>query len=319
MRRATKRAGGQAVVELSLGLLLFVTVIIFGIHFAEVGFLSVRLQEATHAALFDSTGARTHVTFDDGTRKYDLLKATIALAGPTHTAMYQDLDGRSSKSNGTTLTQVFTQATDILVSCQKEPKINFQAKASFANICDSKIGGIECQAEAILSGYRIPKTFVDTGPGGIFKVAHYSQPPFRVCADGRVSPSGKQCRSWVAMLLDDWAFSDPTEAGECNVLDGDQCQNKPYYHVVEKLFDQYGQARGTDASNMAKVLTGSSPYDENTFWMSMRGEPSMFVEQENGGDQDPGKWVTTPGAGSPTPEYDSSYSSRSTCWLGLDC
>ncbi len=313
---------GQATVELALAALLFVTIIIFGIHFAEVGFLSIRLQEATHAALFDTTGQLMHVTFDDGTRKYDPMKFAIAFAGPTHQAMYEDLDGRSSKGNGTTVTQAFTQATDVNVICDREPALNFQAKASFANICDSKIGGMKCQAFATLAGYRIPKTFVDDGgPGGIFKVAHYKQPPWIVCSDGRVSAGG-QCKGFVTLLLDDWAFSSPDEAGECKVEDGEGCVNKPYYRVVKKLFETYGMARGTAASDMAKAMTGSSPYDENTYWMSFEGEDSAFGpfrEKENGGDRDPNDWVTTPGAGSPVPAYATSYSSREDCWLGLPC
>jgi hypothetical protein len=236
--------------------------------------------------------------------------------------MYADLDGRSSGGGGPIITQVFTQANDVTVRCTNEPRINFQAKASFANICDSRIGGIKCQAFATLSGYRIPRSFLEQGTGGTFKVAHYKQAPWVVCADGRVVNGDEKCPGYVSMLLDDWAFSSPSEAGECKVLDGEGCVNKPYYRVVKKLFETYGAAQGTAASDMARGLTGDSPYDENTFWMSFEGEDSAFGpfrEQENGGDQDPNDWVTSPGAGSPVAQYASSYSSRETCWLGLPC
>ncbi len=51
---------GQGTVEMALGVLLFVTVFIFGIHFAEVGYLSLKVQEASTSALWDTTSAKMH-------------------------------------------------------------------------------------------------------------------------------------------------------------------------------------------------------------------------------------------------------------------
>ena len=48
---------GQATVELALGLLVFVTVLLFGIHFAEVGWLSLKVQEAGAWAMWEAAGA----------------------------------------------------------------------------------------------------------------------------------------------------------------------------------------------------------------------------------------------------------------------
>jgi hypothetical protein len=51
---------GQGTVELAIGLLVFVTVLIFGIHFAELSFLSLKTTEAASYAIWDSTGRRVH-------------------------------------------------------------------------------------------------------------------------------------------------------------------------------------------------------------------------------------------------------------------
>jgi hypothetical protein len=53
--------------------------------------------------------------------------------------------------------------------------------------------------------------------------------------------------------------------------------------------------------------------------MSYRGEESGFQETEAGGDQDPNNWKTGQGANNPTAAYDTAYTSRTSCFLGIQC
>ena len=99
---------GQGTTELALGLLLFVTVLIFGIHFAEIGYLSLKVQESATSALWDTTSAKMHElpkNFDALTQLIDSNKP-----GQLATERYKDFDGRASKQGRTKVVQLFTSA-----------------------------------------------------------------------------------------------------------------------------------------------------------------------------------------------------------------
>ena len=53
-------ARGQGTVEIALGSLLVVTVLMFGIHFGEVLFMSIKVQEAANSAQWDATSMKLH-------------------------------------------------------------------------------------------------------------------------------------------------------------------------------------------------------------------------------------------------------------------
>ena len=54
------RDRGQAVLEMSLGALLFVTVLLFGIHYAEVTFTQMKVTEAASSTMWDVTAGKMH-------------------------------------------------------------------------------------------------------------------------------------------------------------------------------------------------------------------------------------------------------------------
>ena len=71
-------ARGQATVELALGLLIFVTVLIFGIHFAEMGFLSLKVTEASASAIWDATAYQTHSKLPNSNPRAGVARAVAA-------------------------------------------------------------------------------------------------------------------------------------------------------------------------------------------------------------------------------------------------
>ncbi|HEY0094797.1 MAG TPA: hypothetical protein VGB96_10745, partial [Archangium sp.] len=102
---------------------------------------------------------------------------------------------------------------------------------------------------------------------------------------------------------------------ECEVLDGAGCENKAYYQSAQKVYDAHNAVDGS-SEKLAEKVVGEAPISPGTFWMSFRGMDSGFQEKENGGDSDPNDWKTTPGEGSRSPEYNTSYSKRQNCFLG---
>jgi hypothetical protein len=105
----------------------------------------------------------------------------------------------------------------------------------------------------------------------------------------------------------------------CVLLDDDSCDNQPYYKSAKRVYEAHNTESGS-TERLAKGIVGEAPIeDAGKFWMSFRGMDSQFTEKVNKSDKDPGSWVTTPGAGSPSPEYKTSYEGRGNCFLGARC
>ncbi|HYO70202.1 MAG TPA: hypothetical protein VEU33_29405 [Archangium sp.] len=310
--RAARR--GQGTTELALGLLLFVTVLIFGIHFAEVGYLSLKVQEAATSALWDTTSAKMHElprNFSDLTQLISSDKP-----GKLATERYADFDGRTSKQGRTRVVQLFTFAEGLEVTCREAGGIGFPTSRSTGNVYQD-VGGMSCTARAELSPVaKFTRSFLDRGGGAFFDVPHYTVGSIPVCGLGRVK--GGTCAGGFGILLDDWALSSAQEARECRVLDGSGCDNEAYYRSAQRVYSVHNPVNGA-SEKLAKAIVGEAPISPGTFWMSFRGMTSNFQERENGGDSDPNDWKTTPGAGSRSPEYNTSYSMRENCFLGKKC
>jgi hypothetical protein len=302
-------------VEMALGLLLFVTVLIFGIHFAEVGYLSLKVQEAATSALWDTTSAKMH----ELPGRFTHVENAIKQAGQHATERYEDFDGRTSRHGRPKIVQVFTSAEGLSVTCEEEKHLSFKPSNSTQDVYEDT-GGMRCTAQARLAPIRIPEHFVDRGQGALFDVPHYMMGAIPVCAIGRPHPGNgnKKCRGAYALLLDDWGLAGEAESGECKVLDEGNCGNKPYYDSTELVYKDHVKVDGS-SEKLAKEIVGESPIDPGKFWMSFRGMDSDFKEKEHGGDKDPNDWVTTPGKKSPTSGYKSSFEARGECFLGAQC
>jgi len=101
-------------VELALGLLVFVTILLFGIHFAEIGYLSVKVTEANSSALWHATAAKMHTL----PKNFGPLNSLISgnKPGEVATGIYADFDSRSS--GGSANTQLLTSAQGLQVTCE---------------------------------------------------------------------------------------------------------------------------------------------------------------------------------------------------------
>jgi hypothetical protein len=315
------RHQGQATVEAALGLLVFITVLVFGLHFAEVGYLSLKVTEANASALWDATAAKMHHLPGDFRPVRELIAQDKP--GRAATQRYQDFDGRTSKSKdgGEPVRLVFTQASDLRVSCDQGPS-SVDRRPSFAPAPRTQrvyedTGSMRCRSQATMVVLDVfPKSFLDSGPGALFQERHLNPLKMTLCGTGRAQEGA--CQRGFSILLDDWglATKEEDELEECNVLDGARCRNKPYYRSVKAVYDEHLPDLWA-ARTLASKVVGGTPqgFDPATFYMSFR----VFQETEPGGDADPNNWMTTPGNGSPTPEYHTSYERRGACFLGQKC
>lgn len=308
--RASER--GQGTTELALGLLLFVTVLIFGIHFSEIGYLSLKVHEATTSALWDTTSAKMH----ELPRNFDALTQLIDSDKPGQlaTERYRDFDGRTSKQGRARVVQLFTSAEGLNVTCGAENSIFFRPSVSTNGSVYRNVGGMRCNAEAELSPVRkFTRRFLDRGRGAFFEVPHYAAGAIPVCGLGRAKNG--QCSGGVGILLDDWALSSRAESRECVLLN---CQNRAYYDSAQQVYNHHNQVNGS-SERLASTIVGVAPIAPGRFWMSFRGSESGFLEREPGGDSDTNDWETTPGKNSRTTEYNTSFGNREKCFLGNRC
>ncbi|XXF78534.1 pilus assembly protein [Myxococcaceae bacterium GXIMD 01537] len=302
-RRNVKRRGarGQALVELVLGVIVFVTVLMFCIHFAEIGFLSVKVTEAQYSAIFDATGHKLHRWPNNA----DLAKSAASKAGSDAQSRYQDFDSRT-RASGKSLSQVFTRASDMRVQCQtggggKGPKYE---QGSVTNGAYSDNGGINCQASARLTAFDLPERFMDQGD--LFATQHYKPRPIRVCGIGRAN-----CSARLAMLLDDWGLSGAQESKNCTMsMDSPGCQNQPFFDMAEKVYKNNGGSMGMMGTAFAVRIVGMSPVNESQFWMSAPGEEKSFNQKISS--EGTTQFLTSPYL----KEYQKSHSQRKDCFLG---
>lgn len=306
-----RRARGQGTLELALGSMIVVTVLIFGIHFAEVLFISLKVQEAAVSAQWDATAKKVHALPGD----FSMASAAVDLAGRETQQRYSDFDGRSSTNNVPTFSQVFTNATNLKVSCT----LNASARPFPSTLPDrlkgvyKDSGEVACASSADIRAMRIPVEFL-AAADGFFKEKHLQRNQYHACGFG--AAFGATCAQAPRIVLDDWGFAGPDESGECTLLEG--CTNTAYHDSVERIYQAGGAGKGDAAMQLAAAVVGRSPIDVNHYWFSFRGEESDFLECVPFGDG-PNQWQTSPGDGSPVVEYDESYRIRGMCALGRAC
>ncbi|HLL03139.1 MAG TPA: TadE family protein [Myxococcaceae bacterium] len=296
---------GQAAVELALGLLVFVTILLFGIHFAEIGYLSVKVTEANSSALWHATAAKMHTLPKD----FGPVKSLISdnKAGEAATGIYADFDSRSS--GGSATKQLLTSAQGLQVTCEAGGP-SFAPVDTTGGVYEN-VGGMVCRAQATLQVLPLfPRSFMDTGAGGFFKKKQYQAANLTICG---VNRGPGECEGRFAILLDDWGLATGAELEVCKLEDGAGCANGPFYKSTNRVYDEHVAVDGS-AEALAKESVGSSPISPGTFFHS-----SMLYKDNVPGGEGTTTWETSPGEKSPTDEYDKSYSKRQKCWLGLKC
>ena len=125
---------GQSTVELALSLLIFVTVAMLGIHFAEVGYLPIKVHEAAVSPLWDSTALRVHRWRDTEKSIGDFTPFPLIAPAVESNAngRFHDFDGRTSTpgEGDTSVTQVFTRIDDMLVRCVRTEDVEYDLPRS---------------------------------------------------------------------------------------------------------------------------------------------------------------------------------------------
>jgi hypothetical protein len=250
---------GQAATELVLGLLVMVTVILFGIQFAEVSILAMKVQEASASALWDSTAQR-HFDMTSG-RPND--QRGYGGAGGNAATRYGDFDGRQI-ATGQVPKLVFTTGTPIAVNCQGEADPNvllmLPSVAPYLQFTSAMQGGIRCRADSEFSVLpTFTRRFLQNAP---FKAAHITRLVYPICSMGR----GASCND-VPMMLGDWGFTDQGEENDCELTGpAGICQNPGYYNMVKDGWRTGAAPRGQPGYQLAR----------RTFWRAPRVMPQMF-------------------------------------------
>ncbi len=324
------RRRGQATVELALFALVFVTVLTLGIHFAEIGYLSIKVQEAANSALWDTTSRKMHDTF---TGNWDHYRDAVTWTQGESNERYADFNGLTShpgppRGGDRTMVQVFTNAEPIEVRCEivaDRDDISLRPFNPVSAAIPRRNTTMGCQAKAVLGNWRFPRWFLQNDASGFFG-AEQPQRKIGVCAAGRQNPRTGRCGSRFVIQLDDWGFSGSREARECALTPGGGrgCANQGYYDLVEKTYRHHVQRQGdqfgTQSSTLAREVVGSSPLqsaDENHFYLSFRGNESAYTEDIGASHGDP-RWETTPF--DDRVEYAAfATNRRHDCWLGLEC
>jgi hypothetical protein len=279
-----------------------------------MGALSLKVAESANAAIWDSTSRVMH---DVPAHSWSQYSAAPRWTETVANGRYEDFD--ALRSRGTTITQVFTRAENMRVDCRVLLQRDGLQPSAPAALADPayvpQVGehGIVCSARATLSGFRIPRNFLD---GDLSKVQHYRPLVIPVCAVGR--PSSGNCPGQLGMLLDDWGYSGPAEAQECPLAPegGTGCANQGYYDQVSSIYTGSGSPYAGSASRLATVVSGGSPINEDFFYMSFRGWESDFKQSliSSHGDL---TWETTPYKARTNTLYN--YSPHYNCWLGNQC
>jgi hypothetical protein len=308
----SQRRRGQALVETVLASLAFVTILLGGIYFAEVGYLSIKVQEATASALWDTTAENVH-EFDDGVMTTKAVKAEQA--GVEATARYADFD--ADVGGGATLQHVVTRAENLTVECgmrQAPFKPLELGTSASAAIRDTGNSLMQCTGSAQLTAIRIPEAFVEGEP---FKVQHWERKPFLVCAVGRAKNGACGAKKF-SLLLDDWGFTGDGETAECRVSKtGAGCNNDNYFAAVKNIYDASGGPGAYAGSELAELVVEETPLkrgkQERQFFLSFRGGESEY-EEPLPTHMGRGDWPTTPKA-----PYPNGYQERPKCFLGMNC
>jgi hypothetical protein len=295
MSARTQRARGAAVVETALGVLVFISMLMFGIAFGEVGFLSMKVHEAATAALWDTTARKLHEHATD----FRPRDKAIDQAGPRATRRYAGFDGREAKEGQRdALEQVFVRAHDLDVRCRADRvlRTSLSGRPAFPG----GEGGMQCTARAELSWVRLPLHFLDQGDGAFFERAHVEHTAaIPICALGRASAG--RCRGRFSLLLDDWGLSGEEETRDCK-LKG--CKNDAYRDLVEGLYDRVSPEGGRESARaFAQGVTHETPGDPaRTFrfsFVNTSGDPTFRAR-----DLDPSTWMTNVRTGSRNIRYE---------------
>jgi hypothetical protein len=269
---------GQATTELALGALVFITLILFGIHFAEVGMLSLKVQESAAYATWEATGRRVLDLDNFNDNPFDQVVSGADAVGPAATRAYRDFNGLTSVDRGNNVVmRALTTGSGLTVTCRKNPGIGW-APSSTAARAYIDTGGMECSATAQLKA-AMPVDFLNTA-NGLFSAKQYDARGaatgglLNVCSMGR-AVSGL-CTGQLPVLLGDWGLAGEPQKGECKLSLGSPLAscvsttsppNDPYKDTLKRTWSP----SFSKSKSFAQTYAGAAPADPNEFWFSYSG------------------------------------------------
>lgn len=314
--RTAPSTRGQAVVEMALGVMVFVTVLMGGIYFAEVGFLSQKVQEANNFAVWDATARPVH---DIERGNWNLLTqnnrgGAVPRAERAAANRYRDFDGREGRDRPGATFMSYARANPIAVDCRADlSAVNVSGTSprdASSGAADRYLeaampsargdAGIACRATSTIRSVKLPRRFLD-GNRSFFQTRHdFAATPIPICGIGRAR--GGNCTGRLAVLLDDWGLQTRPDSTECALnIDsgvarcGNTNGNQSYYNWAKRVYEKAG---GTGSAGRA--LVGSvkgSTINESQFFMSFRGFNSPhgpFTENVGSNESGQSRWETTP-------------------------
>lgn len=307
-RRARAAGRGQAVVELALGSVLFITVLLVGIHLAEVAVLSLKVQEAETYAAWQATQRRVQTREPNGSTTIapfrDTLNTTSGV-GPLAERRYEDFNGLDSVNAGPGVTQALTRGRGVNVRCERDNRLHFTPSPT-ASLVYRDDGALHCEARARLEAIRVPKFFMQEANGGWFRAEQLQVDTIPVCGMGL--PSAGACRGGLALLTNDWGMA-AEETGECRLRG---CTNQKYRGLVQRMWQ--GDL-GSRSSTFASTFAGAAPASGADFHFSYSGIESSYAEFTGG--EGPGNYLT----GGPAVPGGMVYQDKTDgkCFLGRRC
>lgn len=305
------RQRGQAFVELAVGLLIFITVLIAAVHFGELAFLSLKVNEAATSAAWDSTSWRVERPGAEGTDPnawYDTGRFAEPLSNSLGGGRYANWDGRSSKLTNNAPRQLYTQANPMQTRCVQvaAPRVAFRISDTAVTPAYGDPSPLSCSSTGVVNTVNVPTGFQQKESGGFFKAQHLRTSPLTLCAFGRASQG--ECTGGLTLLLGDHGLSSGNaENAECarmpsdNGVLGAACANRTFYRLAHENWDR-SKPWSPLPDRFARKVTGRNPKGKVTgFYMSYRGELSAF------GESDTRLWQTSPLDHSPGGTYGTAY------------
>lgn len=280
---------GQATLELALGMLLFITVLAFGIHFAEVGYLSMRVQQAAAFAIYDATGQRVHNEGDNwgpGGNMYGVAGLSTSEARKR----FRDFEALTGGDhNAAPVTHVFTSIDQMQIQCTNENSISYSTSPPLLGLLtpnpfDGSRGGLKCTASATVNlTPAFPRNFFD-GEWGL-RTANYagSRTSYRVCATPRAANGN--CGQF-GILLGDFSLQGPTESRSVDLFSN----GNPTYR------DLVSSAAGPVSCPAALALSGAIALTAQpfacSFQMSYRGVEHNYRQNIRSAHTGDRTWIT---------------------------
>jgi hypothetical protein len=310
-----KRQRGQGLVELVLGSLVFVTILLVGIHFGEVMVTSMKVSEAGTAPLWDATAGLHHriLTLD-----YSPTGDSLNAARNDAAVRYANFDGRSVSIGRPTLTQVLTRGRDLNIT---ECGMGNGAIGTYRGSLNPAHwlifrdnGNARCNAEAFVQGEGMMRfgAFMEDA-SSFFQArqksgAAWAAGGFKVCALNRPRGLNGRCQGQFSMVIDDFGLASGSEGRQCpSIIYGLPCAggNLPFWTATNLAYIASSAVFNTQSNQyenyMRAMFWGDSPARHSIVpWVPYISTPVSFHMSFTGMDAPVGPFSAfTPWASDP--------------------